>query len=63
MNHNSIKNALRMKNNVQRTLCQKLSFDPAGQIMKVGYIFEGIFEVRWKNFCLPLHTSWIEADW
>ena len=50
MNHNSIKNALKMKNNVPKTLCQKLSFDPAGQLMKVGYIFEGIWDEMTKWF-------------
>ena len=39
-----------MKNNVPKTLCQKLSFDPAGQLMKVGYIFEGIWDEMTKWF-------------
>ena len=42
MNHNSIKNALKIKNNIPKTK----TIDSAGQLMKVGYIFEGIFEIK-----------------
>ena len=38
-----------MKNNILKTLGQKLLFDPAGQLVKVEYIFEGIFEIKCQN--------------